>query len=125
MRRAAAWVRHRLRHRWFPWWVVCVLAALTIPVGLLAALTTSLRYEESPPPCYGIGWGCSLDPGSTGLIAGALWLFGVGCVAALLAVTEFFWERVAVTRSMTALVVLALSGVMMLIVGVTALLGIS
>jgi hypothetical protein len=125
MRRAAAWVRHRLYRRWFPWSVVGVLAVLAAPVGFLAALTTSLQYEDSPPPCYGIGWGCSLGPGSSGLLMGVFWLFVVACLAVLLAVTELFWERVATIRSVTALIVLALGGVWILITAVTALLATS
>ena len=90
-----------------------VLAGAAVPIGLLAWFATSVVYRTQPPPCFGIGWGCSLSPGSVGGLVGGLWLFGMACTAGALLITELFWERVAEARSAAVLVagVIGLAGV--------------
>lgn len=79
-----------------------------------------LQYHESPPPCYGIGWGCSLDPGTSGAVSAFFWFFALGWVALAMALTELFWQRVALVRSILALVVLLAAVAAVLLVSAAA-----
>lgn len=100
------WLRSRWDRRSFPWAVVVAIAAFAPIVGVLAWLLIAAEHRVDPPTCYGIGWGCTLDATSSGVAAGFFWLVATAAVAAALAITEFFWARVAVARSIVLLVVL-------------------
>ena len=94
----------KLARRSFPWIVVGIAALAALPLGLLVRWLTAVEYAKHPPSCYGLGWGCSLDPASSGMVGGILWLVGVGAVAVALAITELFWKQIAVLRSVVVLI---------------------
>jgi hypothetical protein len=108
------WLRSRMDARLFPWSIVGILAALTPLFGWLVRGSTAAGYREDPPSCYGIGWGCKLDPASSGLLAALVWGVGVVAVAGALALTEFFWRRIATARSAFALITLGFGVALML-----------
>lgn len=95
----------KLGRRSFPWIVVGIAALAALPVGLFVWCLTAVEYAKNPPSCYGLGWGCSLDPTSSGVVGGILWLVGVGAVAVALVITELFWKQIAVLRSVVVLIV--------------------
>lgn len=115
------WVRPRLRNRLFPWLVVGLTGLLAVPGSLLILLATWLAHQDAPPPCYGLGWGCGPDPGTTGAIAAALWLYALAWVAGTLALTELFWRRVALARSVVALGALLVAIATVLVAAVAVL----
>lgn len=116
------WVRSRLGYRWFPWSVVALLLALAPLAGVIGWLATVAQYRDTPPPCYGIGWGCSLSPRVAGLLFGTLWLMSVAVIAAVLSVTELFWRPVAVARSIVLLVILVFALGVLVVIGAQGLL---
>ncbi|MDP9068469.1 MAG: hypothetical protein M3N53_09050 [Actinomycetota bacterium] len=73
---------------------------MAVPAALLAILGTWLEHRVNPPTCYGIGWGCTLDAGGAGFFVGFFWLYACGCVALALGITELFWHKVVVLRSL-------------------------
>jgi hypothetical protein len=89
-------LHQRMSTRLFPWLIVGVLVALTLPVGLLGMESVAAQYREDPPSCYGIGWGCSLDAETSGFLAAILWGVGTLAFTGVLLLTEFFWKRIAV-----------------------------
>ena len=97
-------LRSRLQRRSFPWIVVGALVVAAVPLGWLAKVVTAASYRDSPPPCFGLGWGCSFSPGDVGVLMGIFWLIAVASLAALLLISEFFWRRVAVARSVATVV---------------------
>lgn len=115
MKRVSVWLRDRVQLRWFPWAALGTTGAIGIPVALLVMLGTWLEHQGSPPTCYGIGWGCTLDPLSSGLIIGFFWFVALGGLALALAVTEPFWERVAVARSVVAVLVTCTAAIALLV----------
>ena len=97
-------MKERFARRSFPWAVIAMAALSAIPLGMFAMVATYLRYQAEPPTCFGIGWGCSLKPTDTGIVVGVIWLFAVACWAGLILITELFWRRVAVVRSVATLI---------------------
>lgn len=93
-----------MTQRWFPWVVLGIAALMALPFRLVTEWSTSAAYADSPPSCYGIGWGCSLSPDDAGMLAAFLWLLALAAVAVILLITEFFWQRVALGRSILSLV---------------------
>jgi hypothetical protein len=114
------WLRRQLDTRPFPWLVLAVLLVMAPVFGLLVWVAASATYQQDPPSCYGIGWGCKLDAGLSGIFWGVAWLVVVAALALVLAVTEFFWQRVAVARSVLLLIALGLGVGLSLFVGLFA-----
>ena len=115
------WLGPKLHSRSFPWVVLVIAGALALPVALLVILGTWLEYQESPPTCYGLGWGCTPGPGSTGVFAAVIWGMAWACVAVPMLVSELFWERVATIRSFVALAALVVgTGAALLLCGAVA-----
>jgi hypothetical protein len=114
------WLRHQLDTRSFPWIILAVLLAMAPVFGLLTWAAGSATYQQDPPSCYGIGWGCKLDAGTSGILWAIIWLVVVAALALVLAVSEFFWQRVAVARSVLLLIALAFGVVASLFVGLWA-----
>ena len=112
--------RERLGRRSFPWIVVAALVVAAAPLGFLAKLVTADLYSDNPPPCFGLGWGCSFSPDDVGVLMAIFWLIGVASIAGLLLITEFFWRRVAVARSVATFVLAAVTLVSWAIFGIWA-----
>lgn len=68
------------------------LAAVAVGVGGVA-VGTAIEQTANPPTCYGIGWGCTPDAGTTALLVG----FIVGAPALVVAWTVT-WVGWAATR---------------------------
>ena len=115
--------RDHIRRRMFPWLVVGVLAVAAVPLGSLARYLTIVEHSDVPPPCYGLGWGCSLSPGDTGFVMGVLWFVAVAVLAGLLAITEIFWRRVAVVRSIFVLLAAVAGLLAWVYLGLTVVIG--
>lgn len=115
MARATSWLRNQLGRRWFPWAVLGIVYALGTAHSLLTWLWAWLEYRQNPPNCYGLGWGCSLDPGGAAFFTAFFWSLVLVPATATLALTEFFWRRVAPVRSVLALILLALATLLFLI----------
>jgi hypothetical protein len=97
-----------MQMRRFPWIVIGVLLLLTPLAAAVAYWSTSAAQAKFPPPCDGLGWGCTPGPDFSAWAAGLFWLVITGVAAILMGVSEFFWERVAVARSMIAVALLGL-----------------
>lgn len=98
-----------MRQRRFPWILVGVCALLGGIVSLLAIAYTARKQAIAPPSCFGIGWGCELDPGSTGAFIVIFWGIGLAWVVGVLGVTELFGPRFTVARSALMLAVVTLA----------------
>lgn len=102
-----SWLRERLDRRWFPWACLGVVALLGIAFALLSAIGASHHYRDAPPACYPPSIvGCIHDSETVGLLAAFLWALVLVPIAAVFALTELFWQPVAVARSMAALLLM-------------------
>lgn len=110
-------VREKLERRWFPWAITGVLALAAAPFGLLARAGAILEYQQNPPACYGLGWGCTLSPNDIGVVMGVIWLVGVGAAASVLVVSELVWKHVALARSIFMLIFAGLGAIAWAIFG--------
>lgn len=72
------------------------LAAVALALGAVA-LGTAIEQAAHPPTCFGIGWGCTPDPGTTALLVGGL--VGAPAVAIAWVLTWVGWT---VSRHRTA-----------------------
>lgn len=116
------WLRERLHLRGFPWAALGVSGLMGVTVYPLTILALWLRDRSSPPSCYGLGWGCSPDPGTMGSFVAVGWFYGL-CIAAIgLAVTEPFWRRIAVARSLGALIILGIATMALLFTALASVL---
>ncbi len=113
------WFRERLDRRCFPWVCLGITAVLGVAFTLLSALAAALQYRDAPPSCYGLGWGCVLDPDTVGLLGALVWALVLVPAAAVLTLTELFWQRVALARSVVALL-LTVIAVLIVVVGLGA-----
>ena len=107
-------LRQQLERRVFPWWIIATAGVMTPLMGILAWASVAWDQHQDPPTCEGIGWGCTPGPGFAGFFAAIFWLFGLIVATLLLGVTELFWKRVAVGRSVAVLIALALGTVLFL-----------
>ena len=71
------------------------LFAVVLAVGAVA-LGTAIEQAANPPTCFGIGWGCTPDPGTTAFLVG--WIVGAPALAVAWVLT---WGGWALTRHRT------------------------
>lgn len=98
----------RLRSRRFPWLLVMIAFLLTPIAWALAYLAISTAQADNPPPCEGLGWGCTPGPDFGAVAIAILWVLGTAAVAIILLFTELFWRAVATPRSVVVLTVFAI-----------------
>ena len=88
---------------WPPYAVAFATAVLSLPI---VYLVTYIDQKNTPPPCFGLGWGCTLDPGSTVAFFAALIALPVFLAASVaVAVMGFFGLRTRRARLLVVLVV--------------------
>lgn len=104
-------VRRRFERRVFPWWVITAAGAMAPLMGVLAWAAVAWDQQKDPPSCEGIGFGCTPGPEFAGVAAAIIWWCGLAVVAISLGVTELFWKRVAIGRSVAVLIALVLGTV--------------
>jgi hypothetical protein len=74
---------------------LATMVAAALALGAVA-LGTAIEQAANPPTCYGIGWGCTPDAGTTALLLG--WFVAAPAVAIAWILTWVGW---AVTRHRT------------------------
>jgi hypothetical protein len=91
-----------LRRTWLPYAVLGVALVATPLVVAVSAAGQRARYQDEPPPCYGIGWGCSLDPESVGLLMGGAYVVALAGLLLIVGLLHLGGPKLALARSILA-----------------------
>ena len=91
-----------LRRKWLPYAVIGVALLATPLVVALSTAGQRATYQEEPPPCYGIGWGCNLDAESVGLLMGGAYVMALASLLLIVGVLQLGGPRLALARSTVA-----------------------
>lgn len=91
-----------LRRTWLPYVVIGVAFLATPLVAAASSAGQQAKYQEEPPPCYGIGWGCNLDPESVGLLMGGAYVVALAGLLLIVGLLQLGGARLALARSTVA-----------------------
>lgn len=91
-----------LRRIWLPYAVIGVALLATPLVVAMSTAGQRAKYQEEPPPCYGIGWGCNLDPESAGLVTGGAYAVALAGLLLIVGLLQLGGARLALARSIVA-----------------------
>lgn len=95
-------LRTTLRRPWLPYAVIAGALLATPLVVAASAAGQRAKYQEEPPPCYGIGWGCNLDPESVGLLMGGAYVVALTGLLLVVGLLQLGGERLALARTTVA-----------------------
>ena len=84
-----------LLERWeSPYWIIAALGTVgALFLGTMTWVGTAEAHRETPPSCYGLGFGCTLPPYQTAMVVVVIFGVWIAGAAAVVALTELFPER--------------------------------
>lgn len=105
----------RLQHAWVPWVTLGAALLLAPAYGWMATVATRREYDDHPPSCTGIGFGCELSPGGMGWLTAIVYIGAVVLVGVAIALLHYGGSRLALARAVVAFVAVSLLWLLALI----------